>query len=341
MPIQPTLVEQLAFRLGIAPVPVLDYLGALGLQAVCMGERLGIFDLLREGPRAEAAIASDLHLDLHGVVVLLSALEAVGYVKKGDGHYTLSPMASKWMPQFRSGTRFFQWMAFDGWASIEATLKGETPPEVRSGPFDGLGETDRLEGSLSNSRLSADEIVKRVRLPSTARRLLDIGGGHGLYAAKFCQRHPGLKATVLDREPVLVRTRQVLQAERVADRVECAAGDFWNDDLGKDYDVVLLFNLLNAYPNDHKVQLLRRAAEVISRSGTLVVLDQMRVPTLRGTAKAMVELTNLRLFDPAQGETYLASSLPEWMKSAGLRTQKISTLRAAPWICFAVAAKNA
>jgi len=341
MPIQPTIVEQLAFRLGIAPVPVLDYLGALGLQAVCMGERLGIFELLCQGPRSETSIASELRLDGRGVPVLLNALAAVGYVKADNGYYALSPMASKWMPKFRDGISFFSWMAFDGWHSIEAALKGEPPAEAHSGQLSALEQTDRLDGALSNSRLSAGEIAKRVRVPSTARRLLDIGGGHGLYAAKFCQRNPQLKATVLDFEPVLAQTRQVSQTEKVADRVECSAGDFWHDDLGNGYDVVLLFNLLNAYPNDRKVQLLRRAAEAMNRSGMLVVLDQMRVPTLRGTAKAMVELTNLRLFDPAQRETYLASSLPEWMESAGLRLQKTSTLRAVPWMCFAIAAKTA
>jgi 2-polyprenyl-3-methyl-5-hydroxy-6-metoxy-1,4-benzoquinol methylase len=339
MPVQPTLIEQLAFRFDIAPGAVLDYLGALGLQAVCMGERLGVFELLRQGPCSETSIASRLGLDKSGAPALLNALGALGYVTKENGHYALSAMASKWMPQLRSGMRFFQWMAFDGWLSLEATMRGEVAAEPQHGQFETLEHSDRLDGSLSNSRLSADEIAKRVKIPSTAHRLLDIGGGSGLYAVKICQRNPQLKATVLDHESVLAQTREVLQAEGLVDRVQCSAGDFWHDNLGQDYDVVLLFNLLNGYPNARKIDLLRRAAETMNKSGMLIVLDQMRVPTLRGTAKAMVELTNLRLFHRGQGDTYLASSLSSWMDAAGLRLKKTSCLRGAPWMCFAVAVK--
>ena len=49
-----------------------------------------------------------------------------------------------------------------------------------------------------------DEIVRLAPLPAGARRLLDIGGGHGRYALAFLHKHPELRATVFDSPRALL-----------------------------------------------------------------------------------------------------------------------------------------
>lgn len=338
MPAQLTLLEQLAFRLEVAPVPVLDYIGALSLHAVVMGERLGVFKILRDHALSEEAIATELHANPRGMRALLDALDSVGYVRKQKGEYSLTSMAAKWTPRLNQGIGFFEWMAFEGWPSIERTVTGlKGDGTSRPEHLDAPGQANRSAGMLSNSRLSADEIAKRVRIPRSALRILDIGSGQGLYSAKFCQKHPQLKATLVDSAAVLIQAEKVLEEEGVAKRVTLHPGDLWKDPLGGGFDVTLLFNLLNAFPAGRKVELLRLAAATLAPSGRLVILDQMRRPTLRGTARAVVELTNLRLFDPGQGDTYSLPDLKAWLPAAGLKEIQTGALRAVPWMCFLVA----
>ena len=89
-----------------------------------------------------------------------------------------------------------------------------------------------------------------MKLPPTARRLLDVGGGHGSYSIGFCRRYPQLSATIFDLPGALKLGQETIAAERISDRIWVQEGDFWVDDLGDSYDVALLFNIIHAHLPD-------------------------------------------------------------------------------------------
>ena len=89
-----------------------------------------------------------------------------------------------------------------------------------------------IRGQRELARLSAAEVARKLRLPSGARQLLDIGGGHGLYSAALCRRHPGLTATVLDLPGSAAVGREIVAAAGMADRVRFRDGDATAGDLG-------------------------------------------------------------------------------------------------------------
>lgn len=70
-----------------------------------------------------------------------------------------------------------------------------------------------------------------------AKRLLDLGGGHGLYAIAFTKLNPNLKAYVFDFPDVLEHTKKNIKKFN-AERVEAIPGNFFTDDIGKGYDIV-------------------------------------------------------------------------------------------------------
>jgi len=70
-----------------------------------------------------------------------------------------------------------------------------------------------------------------------AHRLLDLGGGHGLYAIAFSRKNPGLEAVVFDLPEVTKATERFIQSYE-ADRVRTQAGDFFKDPLGQGYDIL-------------------------------------------------------------------------------------------------------
>jgi SAM-dependent methyltransferase len=338
MPVAMGPLERFAFAVRAAPAPVLDYVGALGIRAVYTAMRLGVFRELSGGPRRAADVAQELSLDPRGLRTLLDALVSVGYVRRRAEEYALTPMATKWVPRFAEGVDFYEWMAGAGWDTMADRLRGRAGPDDSDRTFiAGATEHDSFAGMVANARLAADEVVQRSALGRTPRRLLDIGGGHGVFAARFCRRHPDLRATVVDTPEVLGWAAEVLAEEGVADRVDRRPGDFWRDDLGSGYDAVLLCNLLNAYPDDRKRELLARAGAALAPGGRLVVLDQMRQAAKGGTARAIVELTNLRLYDPARGGTYAMPDLVDWLKMCGLDVARARPLMSVPWMGLVVA----
>ncbi len=170
--------------------------------------------------------------------------------------------------------------------------------------------------------------VAKVKLPATARRLLDVGGGHGLYSIKFCRRYPQLSATVFDWPQALEVAREVIAAEEMGDRVSVQEGDFWVDNLGNGYNVALLFNIVHAYLPDKNTELLRKVANALHPGGLIVILDQLTGKALGPTAKAMSRLQGLNLFNAAGGQGYAFEEIAGWLTNAGfINPRRINLLK--------------
>lgn len=84
----------------------------------------------------------------------------------------------------------------------------------------------------------------------SARRLLDIGGGHGLYAIAACQQNPQLTAVVFDKTQVIDLTREFIRQYGMDSRIEVAGGDITRDDPGSGYDIVIISHLLYKFRAD-------------------------------------------------------------------------------------------
>ncbi len=75
---------------------------------------------------------------------------------------------------------------------------------------------------------------------SEARRILDLGGGHGLYCTALCEGHPHIEGTVLDT-PEMRPYAEAMFSKHNVDNVRFREGNLFSDDFGTDYDIVLLY----------------------------------------------------------------------------------------------------
>jgi SAM-dependent methyltransferase len=137
------------------------------------------------------------------------------------------------------------------WASLNDTLVTTAPQNT--GFFDGPSP-QFLRGLGERSlRGEVQEVTKIVALWDgfrTAKKLLDIGGGHGLYAIAACQLNPDLRAVVFDKPHVIDLTREVIRSYGMEDRITVQGGDIIQDDPGSGYDIVIISHLLYKFRND-------------------------------------------------------------------------------------------
>lgn len=246
---------------------MLDFLGAQAFCVVCVAVELGFIEVLSSGPLTAAEIAHELKASERGTTLLLDALEALGYVNKAAGRYGNTPMTAKWLlrhspTSLAIGIPSFESMVFDCREHLDESIRRGKPALYGSEWLDQHPGGYRVyeEGMIAIARMAADEVVARVKLPPTARRLLDVGGGHGLYSIKFCHQYSDLLATVFDLPQAASVAREMITAERMGDRVAVQEDDFWSDDLGAGYDVALLFTIIHAYLPEKNVELLRKVS---------------------------------------------------------------------------------
>src|SRR3990170_4205494 len=345
MPIVPNFIERLIlFRLNLGPGLVLDLLGGFAFRAAAVANRLGVFEALSGGHLTAAQLARQIGADERGITRLLEALDAVGYVKKkGDGRYAATAMTAKWLPRLAAGLRASERNLLQPLEYLEESVRtGE--PSVNS--YERYAEDqswwrEQQDVMIAVAHMVGDDIVARVKLPETARRLLDVGGGHGLHAIKFCRRYPHLSATVFDLPQSLEVAREVIAAEAMGERVSVQAGDFWKDDLGNGYDAALVFSIVQMNSQDKNMELLRKVAGALNPGGLVVIQDQIAGRAPSPMAKAVISLQGLNQLVTSRGRTYAFNEIAGWLTAAGFSKPRRINLWKTPGVGLVVGTKAA
>ena len=209
---------------------MLDLAAALTARSVLAALRLGIFEALDRRALSLPDLVAACAVSPVGLERLLGALCATGYVQPESGGtlYALTPMTRTWM--LASGSRnmadLFAYYAdiLGRWENLEEAIRKGAPPVLGwqwlDAHTDGPGGAwDRYHAGLrAVARLVGPEVVRRAALRGEPRRLLDVGGGHGLYSVLFCQAHPGLTAVVLDWPSASSTAGETIERAGLGDR---------------------------------------------------------------------------------------------------------------------------
>lgn len=337
MPIMLNFLERLVmFTLNQAPAPTLDMYGVIANRAVSTALKLGVFEALREEPLTASEVARRTKASERGMALLMDALEPIGYLQKAGDRYSNTPLVEKWLLLDSPTTIAHLFQFFDTVIErssyLDETIRKGTPPisgwdwfNQHPGSWDAY-----YTGMLDGARLSADEVVSKVNLDPHAHRLLDVGGGHGFYSVRFCQRYPGLRATVFDWPEALKVADCTIAHEGMGDRVELQEGDMWVDGLGSGYDIALLFNVIHMYPPKKNIALVQRVSDALKSGGLLVVMDQVASKGQGSASKAIARLQGLQLFNSVLGQTYPANEIALWLGESGFTSVRTQMLRKAP-----------
>jgi hypothetical protein len=103
------------------------------------------------------------------------------------------------------------------------------------------------------------------------RAVVDVGGGTGSMLTSLLRRHPGVRGILVDLPGTVARAAALLRDSGVADRVTISAQSFFGP-LPAGADLYLLKKVLNDWPDEPTVAILRRCAEAASGGGRIVVL---------------------------------------------------------------------
>ena len=348
MPLVPNFLDRLIFlRLNKAPGIFLDIIQASILRSVSVALKLGVFDALAEGPKDASELAHSINTDERGTRLLLEFLATTGYVKRKDNRYANSPMTVKWLEHgsstsFASGVDFFQNIVFPFWdMHLEESILTGKPSTTLYEWLNGQpgGWKTAQDWFAATARFASSEILSKIALPHGAKRLLDIGGGHGLYSIEFCHRYPGLTATVLDRPEPLASARKNIADEKLGDRVAVREGDYTKDDLGTGNDVALLFNIIHAHSPDQNLQLLRRVANALNPQGLIVIQEQIASAASSPAGRATVQFLGLTFLAALGGQTYEFDQVANWLTTAGFSTPNRVNLRRIPGVSLILATK--
>jgi len=335
------LLEWLALHLGLVPVPFLQTLHAVGLGRVLMGAtRLGIFEALAKGPLPAAEVARACGLTEDGARRVLEVLASSGYLRRRGELYALTRLSRRWLlrdsPVSLHDSMLFRYLEWEYIERAEDYVRTGSPVRMHE-EMTPEGWELYQRGMRSLARLSAPEVARKVPVPKHPRRMLDVGGAHGLLSVALCRRYPGLRAEVLDLPEAVEASRPLLAQEGMGDRVVHLVGDARHQDLGEGlYDLVLVANLIHHFDEPTNRDLCLRIARALRPGGYLAVVDTFGTGARRGQLEA---LADLYFASTSLSGAWPLESVTTWQRDAGLAPQRYRRLVTMPGFGIQAASK--
>lgn len=204
--------------------------------------------------------------------------------------------------------------------SVSFVFHEEGPPSALDDPH----TADVLTRAMADrARNIAPLLADQLDL-STARCLVDVGGGHGLYSLELLKKYPDLKAIVIDRAPALAVAKEYAEEAGLSDRVQLTCGDIHSMELPPQMDAVLMANILHDYNADDAQSLVTRFAKALPSGCRLMILDSFLNsvpeghPPISNGPRAVAAYSGL-LFSICEGRCYRFDEAQRWLREAGLQ----------------------
>ena len=287
---------------------------------------LDFFTWLAEHPSDVETICVELELAPRPADVLLTLCASNGLVQSTGGVFSVTPLAREHLvggspfylaPYYASlkdrpvVTDFLRVLRSGNPAHWGAVAEGQD--------WHAAMEDDAFARSFTaamdcRGHFLAQSLSSKLDL-SGRRKLLDIGGGSGIYACVLAAHYPHLHAVVFDQAPV-DRIAARLIAERECDRqVHVQAGSFFTDPWPVDCDVHLFSNVLHDWGFAEVRQLLASSYAALPADG-LVVIHESFINEDKTGPLAVAEYSTI-LMHSTRGKCYATSEYEPLLIEAG------------------------
>lgn len=259
--------------------------GSVVTQAISIAARLGIADVLGDGPLPADEIAKRVGSHPEATYRLLRTLSGYSVFELGrDGRFGLTPMADALREDAPDSMRGMavlmghplHWEEFGH--LIESVRTGEANlPKLRGmGAYEFLTSDPEYRaaffgGMRSMSESECDPVAAAYDF-SQFGTIVDVVGGRGTLLASILNRATGARGILFDSEISAADAPAVFDAAGVADRVTVEHGGYF-DKLPAGADAYILKHILHDFQEEQCLALLNNVREAISPDGKMLVIE--------------------------------------------------------------------
>jgi precorrin-6B methylase 2 len=304
--------------------------GFMASRVLLSGAELDLFTLLAKKPLTARDVADATSAGLRGVVILLDALSALGFLVKKDGFYhaeaPVASLLSATAPDSILPMVLHMGTVWHNWSQITDIVLGKTVPGLEKKGALAKENRKAFIGAMHVvASKAAPKIVAAIN-PGQARRLLDVGGGSGSYTLAMLSAVPEMRATLFDLAPVIEMARDRVQAADMLDRVELVAGDFYKDELPPGHDLALLSAIIHQNSYEQNEVLYGKIYRALVPGGRIVVRDHVMSEDRTRPPEGALFAVNM-LAGTQGGTTYTFDEIKEGLTAVGFTRVNLTQTR--------------
>lgn len=308
--------------------------GAWSAQAVYVAAKLGVADMLAQGPRDVQDLADEAGVDAAPLYRVLRALASLGIFRiREDEKFELTCHAEPLTTDHPFSLRQFAIMVneeyYEAFGGLLDTVKSSYPSFDRRfgisywAYLDSHPEVAATFHQAMNdwSNWDTAEIIESYNFDSF-RKIVDVGGGNGAFLSELMARYPGLVGILFDRQPAIEAARAGCGGP--LPRCDFISGDFLVDDIPGGGDLYIIKHVIDGYPDEEAIMILRNVSRAMAWNGRVLVLDCVVEP---GNDPSFIKLLDLMVMTTTRaGRMRQVSDYPNIFSEAGLRLGKVTRI---------------
>jgi hypothetical protein len=295
---------------GIPPsVQVFEIaVGFMKAQAIYVAAKLGIADLLKDGPKKVDEIANITGVHSNSLHRLMRALASIGvFAEKDDGSFELTPMASALRSDVPMSLRPYVLLLGDKswWQPWGELLHSVRTGEAAFDHMFGMGYSEYLEKHpdlaktfnecmTSVSQAHNPAIVKSYDF-SPFRKIVDVGGGHGSLLTQILKANSSVSGILFDLPHVVNSISNV--DVKLSGRWEISPGDFF-EEVPAGGDAYILKQIIHDWNDELSIKILKNCRQAIAKDARILVIEGVIEPE---NAPNILKLFDLHMLVTAPG----------------------------------------
>jgi hypothetical protein len=304
-------------------------------QALYVAAKLGIADLLRDGPQSPDDLARVTGTHPRGLARLLRALASEGvFAETADGRFAQSPLSEFLRADVPGTIRPMVLMLgeehYHTWGQLLFSVRTEKPAfdVVHGKPvFDYLAEHPQ-EAALFDEAMVAIHGAETAAVLgaydfSGIGTLVDVGGGNGSNLIGILGKYPQLRGVLYDLPHVVARAEPKLKAAGLADRCTAVGGSFF-DSVPPGGDAYHLRHIIHDWDDDKSLTILRRCRGAMRPGARLLVVESVIPP---GNERFFGKWLDLNMMVIPGGLERTEAQYRELYEKAGFRLTRIVPTR--------------
>ena len=302
-------------------------------QALYVAAKLGIADLLANGPRGVKDLAETTETDAPTLYRVLRGLASLGVFAEDDAEcFGLTPLAEHLRSDAPGSQRANAVLLcgpsfWSSWGDLLTTVKtGETAfPRVH-----GMDRWDYLVRHPEESAVFDAAMTGITAIQSTVVAggydfsqfgvLADVGGGQGLLLATILAANPSMRGILFDQPQVVAGAPELLARAGVAERCDIVAGDFF-ESIPSGADAYLLKSVIHDWDDELAVAILRTCRAAISDGGKLLLAELVLKP---GNEPDRAKLTDLNMMVMNGGRERTTDDFGRLFTAAGFLLSEVT-----------------
>jgi hypothetical protein len=304
-------------------------------QAIYVVARLGIADLLRDGPRTVEQLAEATATHAQSLHRLLRALASNGiFTETQPQTFALTPLADTLRGDVPGSQRAAAMMLgeehYQTWVDLFYSIQtGQVAFDHRygKGVFDYFAENPRAAEIFDATMTAVHGAETAAMLDaydfSRFGTLIDIGGGNGTLLIEVLKRTTSLKAVLFDRPHVVARAAPNLAAAGLASRCSTTDGDFFVS-VPAGGDAYLLRHIIHDWDDERSRTILRNVRKVLPSKGVVLVVESVIPP---GNEPFFGKWLDLNMLVIPGGKERTADEYRMLFAECGLQLQRIVPTR--------------